>query len=156
MLLIAALFLTAIACGGGSSDLTVAYRGDTAANRVLVHVQLDTGARARLVTPAFPSAARPEPVATRGALPIDVAVVTATGDTAARYVTVLHLTPRTAYQLGIVIGRRPAASSCNGVWFATPLAAPLGEANPGATRAESLYVSVTITDRAKELPRCDD
>ena len=152
----AASLAAAIACGGGNSELTVAYRGDVAAHRLLVRVQLDTGAGARVVTPAFPSAARPASVGTRGALPIAVSVVTATGDTAARYLTALQLARKTAYQLGIVIGRRPAASSCNGVWIATPFAFPLDASNGGGARAESLYVSVTITDRAKELPRCDD
>lgn len=147
----------AIACTDRASDLAVVYRGGIAAYRSLVRVQLDTGSRARVVTPVFPSGANPERVATRGDLPIVVVVLTPAGDTAARYAMApLRLAAGTAYRLGIVIGRRPAPNRCNGAWVATAVARPLGVADDSASRPESLYVSITVADRAKESPRCDD
>ena len=143
-------------CADRSSELSVVYRGDIAAYRTLVHVRLDTGTKARDVTPEFPSAAHLEKVATKGALPIGVSVLTPAGDTAARHTLApLQLTPNTAYRLAIVIGRRPAAGRCDGAWVATPLARPLGEAPDSLARAESLYVSVSLANRTKP-PRCDD
>lgn len=145
------------ACADRGSELAVVYRGDIAAYRSMVQVRLGTGTRARVVTPAFPSAAHPEPVATHGELPVAVAVVTTAGDTMAHYsVPPLQLVPKTAYQLGIIIGRRPAARRCDGSWVATALTRPLGPARDSASGAESLYVNVTIADRTKEAPRCDD
>jgi hypothetical protein len=151
------LAATTAACTDRGSDLAVVYRGDVAAYRPLVHVQLDTGSRARVVTPAFPSSASPTEVASRGELPVVVAFITSSGDTAARYtVPPLALAPRTSYQVGIVIGRRPAASRCNGAWLGTPVTRRLAASADSTVAADSMFVSVTVNRRAKEPPRCDE
>lgn len=135
------------ACADRRSELSVVYRGDIAAERALVRVWIDSGARARAVVPAFPSAAHPEPIPTRGTLPIGVALLSPPGDTIARYAPpAIAVAPRMAYSVGVVVGRRPAASPCNGAWAGTAIAG----------RADSLFVSVTPTELGKAPPRCDD
>lgn len=152
-----ALLSITTACADRGSDIAVVYRGDIAAYRSLVRVQLDSGSRARTVTPAFPSAAHPERVATRAPLPVAVLVLTSAGDTSGRYVAPpLRLAPKTSYQLGVVIGQRPAASKCNGAWAGTALARPLGGDRAPTPVAESLFVSVTANERGKDPPRCDE
>ena len=144
-------------CADRSSDIAVVYRGDIAAYRSLVRVQLDSGSRARTVTPAFPSAAHPERVARGGPLPVSVLVLTPTGDTAARYVAPpLLLAPKTSYRVGVVIGQRPPERNCDGVWTATRFNRPLSGTGAPISIAESLFVSVTANERGKEPPRCDE
>jgi hypothetical protein len=147
------VLLASTACADHGSDIAVVYRGDVAAYRSLVHVRLDSGERARVVTPTFPSATHPAPIATRGELPLLVALVAASGDTLARYsAPPIRLAPKTAYRIGVVVGQRPPASRCNGAWAGAAIA-PGSGARAGS---ESLYVSVTTWDRTREQPRCDD
>lgn len=113
----------------------------------MVRVRIDTGRAAKVVTPAFPSAAHPEPVRNSGILPIEVALLAPSGDAVARYAApAITLAPRAAYTVGIIVGRRPAPNPCTGPWVGTPIAA----------RPESLFVSVTVAERTPEPPRCDD
>ena len=147
--------VAAAACSDRGSDLAVIYRGDASAYRTLVHVRLDTGARARDVTPSFPSGAHPDPVPTEGVLPVTVSFLIAPGDTAARLaVPPLRLAPRTSYRVDVVVAaRRPESSRCTGPWAATAIAPRHGSAASGA---DSLYVSVAQTDRRGEQPHCED
>jgi len=142
------------ACGGQSSDITIAYRGDVAAVRQLVRVTLDTGARARTVTPAFPSAAHPEPIATRGALPIRVVLLSGI-DTIARYsAPPLSLEPNTSYVVSVIVSlRRPVETPCTGRWSATPIV-PKGAPSRDPTTG-SLYVSIAQHARG-EQPDCEE
>ena len=157
-----AIAAVAVGLGSGScarnhSDITIAYRGDVAAYRQLVRVVLDTGPRARTVTPAFPSAARPEPIGTSGALPITVIMLSA-ADTIARYSPPpLALAPGTSYVLSVIVSARtPSETRCTGHWAATPIvrngAIP---GDPSAT-AGTLYVSVTQGKRGEETPDCEE
>jgi hypothetical protein len=143
-------------CTGRGSDITVAYRGDVAAYRQLVRVQLDSGSRARTVTPSFPSAARAEAIATRGLLPITVVMVSA-GDTIARYSPPpLSLTPGTSYVVSILVSARaPVETRCTGRWAATPIV-PRGAVAGDSASAGSLYVSITSGPRGAPGPDCDD
>ena len=145
------------ACSGRSSDITIAYRGDVAAFRQLVRVQLDTGARARTVTPAFPSAARAEPVATSGTLPISVVMLSGI-DTIAQYSPPpLSLEPNTSYVVSLIVSARtPDETRCTGRWAATPIVPKAAAAGDSAARAGSLYVSVTRGPRGGPAPDCDD
>ena len=144
------------ACGGRSSDITIAYRGDVAAFRQLVRVTLDTGARARTVTPAFPSAARAEPVRSSGTLPISVVMLSG-GDTIARYsAPPLSLEPNTSYVVSVIVSvRSPRETRCTGRWAATPIVPKGATAGDSASRG-SLYVSVTGGRRGGPAPDCDD
>lgn len=143
----AAMLACASACADRRSELAVVYRGDAAAERGRVRVRIDSGSRAKVVVPAFPSAAHPEPVSNRGTLPIGVALLSTAGDTIARReLPAIGLAPRMTYTVGVGVGRRPAASRCNGAWVAAAIAG----------RADSLFASVTTIERAKEPPRCDD
>ena len=155
-----AALLVFAACGDRRSDIAVVYRGNVSVYRPLVHVRLDSGSRAREVVPAFPSAAHPLPVPTHGELPFTVVVVATGGDTLARYsAPPVRLAERTAYQLGIVIGsQRPAANRCTGVWGAAAVASggARGRTIGATSAAESLFVSVSASDRRAEPPRCDD
>lgn len=142
-------------CARNDSDITIAYRGDVAAYRQLVRVVLDTGRRARTVTPAFPSAARPAPIGTRGTLPITVIMLSA-NDTIARYSPPpLAVAPGTSYVLSVIVSARaPSETRCTGHWVATPIV-PRG-ATPGGSSATAgkLYVSVTHGKRGEEPPDC--
>ena len=144
------------ACSVRSSDITIAYRGDVAAFRQLVRVQLDTGARARTVTPAFPSAARAEPIETAGALPISVILLSG-ADTIARYsAPPLSLQPNTSYIVSVIVSSRtPVETRCTGRWAATPIIPKAATAGDSAARAGSLYVSITSGPRGAPVPDCD-
>ena len=134
-------------CTDRGSELTIVYRGGPAAERAMVRVRVGSGDGARVVTASFPSAARPERVSTSGELPIEVALLAANGDTiAGQSLPPIRLAPQTAYAVGVAVGRRPTASRCDGPWAGSAIAG----------RADSLYVSVTATTRAKEQPRCDE
>lgn len=147
--------LTLGGCAGRSSDIAVAYRGDIAAYRQLVRVQLDTGSRARTVTPAFPSAAHPEPIGSSGALPITVTMLSA-GDTIARYsAPALTLEPNTSYVVGIVVSvRAPKETRCTGRWAGTPIV-PRGATAADSATAGSLYVSITSGPRGGTGEDCE-
>ncbi len=148
--------MMATACADHGSDLAIVYRGDVASYRALVHVRIDTGARARDVTPSFPSAAHPAPVPTEGMLPLTIALVTTAGDTAARYSPpALQLAPHTSYRTDIVVAAtRPDSGRCTGPWTATAIT-PRSAGSPAFT-AESLYVSIAKSDRRSEQPHCED
>jgi hypothetical protein len=136
-------------CSGDSaSDITVAYRGDIAAYRELVHVRFDAGSQGRVVIPAFPSAATPEPIATTGVMQVVVSVKTADGAVVARdSLPPIELAPRTSYGVNVIASsRRPAETRCSGAWRASPIAPPA---------VESLYVSLTTAPRGNP-PNCDD
>ena len=139
-------------CAGRRSDVTIAYRGDVAAFRQLVRVQLDTGSRARTVTPAFPSAARPERVGTSGSLPIRVMMLSGS-DTIARYsAPPIALRANTSYVVSIIVSARaPLETRCTGRWAATPIV-PAGAA-PGVSAAASGSLYVSIASGARGAPR---
>jgi hypothetical protein len=147
---------SATACTDRGSDITIAYRGDVAAYRPLVHVRYDiedgarrSGDTARVVVPDFPSAARPRPIASHGTMRAVVTAATAPGAPLARYSPPpIQLATKTSYLVNIIISpRHPAETRCSGRWVATPIASSAGE---------SLYVSVVLAERAAEPPRCDD
>lgn len=144
-----ALVAASAGCGERGSDIAVVYRGDASMWRTRVRVTLDSGRRARVVVPSFPSAAKPEPVATSGTLPVVVALLRADGDTVARLAAApLVLAPKTSYGVNVVVSaHRPAQTACSGAWSASAVAPPV---------AESLYVSVTAGVRGAPAPRCDD
>lgn len=144
-----AAIVSAAACAERGSDIAVVYRGDVSAWRTRLRVTLDSGRRARVVVPSFPSAATPEPVATHGTLPIAVALLGEGGDTIARLARQpLALAPKTSYGVNVVVSaRRPAQTRCSGEWSASAVAPAI---------AESLYVSVTTGVRGAPPPRCDD
>lgn len=137
------------ACADRGSDIAVVYRGDASAWRSRVRVTLDSGGRARVVVPSFPSAAKPDPVATHGTLPMTVALLGAADDTIARLAPPpLALAPKTSYGVNVVVStHRPAQTACSGQWSASAVAPPV---------AESLFVSVTAGARGAPAPRCDD
>jgi hypothetical protein len=143
-------------CADHASDISIAYRGDVAAFRQLVRVQLDTGTRARTLTPAFPSAAHPVPIGTRGVLPL-VVVMLSGGHTIARYSPpALSLAPNTSYVVSVIVSARaPVETRCTGHWAATPIV-PKG-ATPGdsVATAGSLYVSITQHARGEQPPDCE-
>ena len=86
------------ACFGDSaSDISVAYRGDIAAYRELVRVRIDAAHQGRVVVPAFPSAAKAEPIATKGTMQVVVSVKRADGTLLGRdSVPPLELAARTS------------------------------------------------------------
>jgi len=150
--------LAVSACSDRGSALAVVYRGNVSVYRPLIRVQLDSGAGAREMTAAFPSAARFVAVRTDGEMPFVVVLVTAAGDTVARYAAPpIRLRRQTSYQLNISIGaQRPRSDPCTGSWAGSQIAAT-PRLTPGvATGAESLFVSVSAFDRQAEPPRCDD
>jgi hypothetical protein len=144
------------ACGGRSSDITVAYRGDVAAYRQLVRVTLDSGARARTVTPAFPSAARAQPVGTSGTLPVSVVMLSGS-DTIVRFSpTPLSLAPNTSYVVSVIVSARaPIETRCTGRWAASPIVAREKTATDSGSRG-SLYVSIAKYSRDEGPPECSD
>ena len=148
VLLVAALASGAACFGDSSSDITVAYRGDIASYRELVRVRVDAAHTGRVVVPAFPSAAKPEPIATKGAMQVVVTVKRADGTLLARdSLPTIELAPRSSYGVNVIVSaRRPAQTRCTGAWRATAIDAPA---------AESLYVSITTAPRGNP-PRCDD
>jgi len=141
--------LSIAACANRGSDIVVVYRGDISTWRPRVRVTLDSGSQARVIVPSFPSAAKAEPVASHGALPVAVALLGASGETIAQLTAPpLALAPGTSYGVNVVVGaQRPAQTACSGEWSATAVAPPA---------AESLYVSVTSGARGAAAPRCDD
>jgi len=150
---LAAAVATAIALGTGcagdsGSDITVAYRGDVSSYRQLARVRYDAGNQGRVVVPAFPSAAKAEPIATSGEMQVVVSLKSGDGTVLARdSVPPLALAARMSYGVNVVVStRRPAETRCSGRWRATSIAPPA---------AESLYVSVTA-ERRGNPPRCDD
>lgn len=147
-LLVAAL-ASGVACfGDSSSDITVAYRGDIAAYRELVRVRFDAAHKGRVVVPAFPSAAKAEPIATKGAMQVVVSIERGDGTVLARdSAPPIELAPRSSYGVNVIVSaRRPGQTRCTGAWRVAPIAAPA---------AESLYVSITTASRGNP-PRCDD
>ena len=147
--LVAAAVTLGSGCAGDSgSDITVAYRGDVSAYRQLARVRYDVGNQGRVVVPAFPSAARAEPIATTGSMQVVVSLKATAGTVLARdSVPPLALAPRMSYGVNVVVStRRPIENRCSGAWRATSIAHPA---------AESLYVSITAEPRGN-APRCDD
>lgn len=150
--------LAVSACSDRGSAIAVVYRGEISVYRPLIHVRLDSGAAAREMTAAFPSAARFTTVPTDGELPFVVVLVMARGDTVARYAAApIQLRKQTSYQVNISIGsQRPRADRCTGSWAGSAIA-PTPSLTPGAAAGpESLFVSVSASDRQAEPPRCDD
>lgn len=146
---LAAAAVSATACAERGSDIAVVYRGDVSTWRSRLRVTLGSGARARVVVPAFPSAVKADAVPTHGVLPIAVAVLGGTGDTVARLSAPrLTLAPKTSYGVNVVVSEhRPAQTRCSGEWNAAAVAPPA---------AESLYVSVTTGARGAAAANCDD
>ena len=134
--------------GRNRSDITVTYRGDLSAYRELVRVRFDAGNRGRVVVPAFPSAAKPEPIATSGAMQVVVSVKKVDGTVLSRdSMPPIDLAPRTSYGVNVIVStRRPPETRCSGAWRASPIAPPA---------AETLYVSITTAPRGNP-PSCDD
>lgn len=147
-LLVAALASGAACFGDSSSDITVAYRGDIASYRELVRVRVDAAQKGRVVVPAFPSAAKPEPIPTKGAMQVVVTMKRADGRLLARdSLPTIELAPRSSYGVNVIVSaRRPGETRCTDTWHATPIAAPA---------VESLYVSITTAPRGNP-PSCDD
>ncbi|MFL5560481.1 MAG: hypothetical protein ACJ79K_03315 [Gemmatimonadaceae bacterium] len=143
-------------CAGRSSEITIAYRGDVAAYRQLVRVKLDTGSRARVVVPAFPSAAQPEPIGSSGTLPLSVMLLSG-ADTIARYTAPpLALAPDMSYVLSIVVSARaPTETRCTGPWAATPIVPRGADPRDSTATAGSLYVSIFRGDRGAPTANCD-
>lgn len=152
------LTLATGACGDRGSAIAVVYRGDVSGYRPLIRVRLGSGASAREMMPAFPSAARFITVPTEGELPLVVFLVTAGGDTVARYAGApIRLQKQTSYQVNIAIGsQRPRSDRCTGSWIGRAIAPTPSLTPSGLPGAESLFVSVSAADRQAEPPRCDD
>ena len=146
------------ACSDRGSAIAVVYRGDVSVYRPLIHVRLDRGASAREMPAAFPSAARFTAVPTHGELPFVVFVVTARGDTVARYAAApIRLQARRSYQVNIAVGsQRPRSDRCTGSWSGSAVAPTPSLTPDDAPGAESLFVSVSASDRQAAPPRCDD
>ena len=146
---LAAAAMSAAGCADRGSDIVVVYRGNVSSWRSRLRVTIDTGKRARVIVPSFPSAAKAVPVAAHGSLPVHVALLGAGGDTAARLTApALALAPRTSYGVNIAVSAvRPAQTHCSGEWSATAVLPPA---------TESLYVSITIGARGAPPARCDD
>jgi hypothetical protein len=151
------MLMVLAACAARSSDITIAYRGDVAAYRQLVRVQLDTGRRARTVVPSFPSAARAEPIGSSGTLPVTV-LMTSGADTIARYVAApLALAPGVSYVVSIMVSARaPSGTRCTGPWAATPIVPRGARAGDSSATAGALYVSIVRSERDAPVADCDE
>lgn len=150
--------LAAGACSDRGSAIAVVYRGDVSVYRPLIHVRLGSGANTRDIPAAFPSAARFTAVPTDGDLPLLVFLVAPAGDTVARYSGApIRLREQTSYQVNVSIGsQRPPSDRCTGSWAGSAILPTVSLTPGGAAGAESLFVSVSASDRQAEPPRCDD